>query len=87
MSSTRSKKRTVTGTVTSDGMDKTVVVRADRLVRHPKYGKYVRRTSVYKAHDEANQAHVGDSVEIMETRPVSRTKSWRLVRILRSAEA
>ena len=83
--STRTSRRTVVGVVTSDAMDRTIVVREDRRVRHPKYGKYIRRRSIYKAHDEGNQAHVGDQVEIMESRPLSRTKSWRLLRIVKPA--
>lgn len=83
--STRNNRRTVTGVVTSDAMNKTIAVREERLVRHAKYGKYIRRKSVYKAHDESNDARVGDTVEIMETRPVSRTKSWRLLRVVKTA--
>ena len=83
--STRNNRRTVTGVVTSDAMNKTIAVREERLVRHAKYGKYIRRKSVYKAHDEGNDARVGDTVEIMETRPVSRTKSWRLLRVVKTA--
>ena len=66
-------------------MNKTISVRCDRLVKHPLYGKYVRRWTVYKAHDEENQARVGDTVQIMATRPLSKTKSWRLVRVLERA--
>ncbi len=83
--SPRGARRVVEGVVVSDGMDKTIVVREDRLVPHPLYGKYVRRKSTYKAHDEGNTAHVGDRVEIVSTRPLSKTKSWRLVRIVRTA--
>ena len=77
--------RTVTGTVVSDRMDKTITVRDERLVKHPLYGKYVRRSTKYKAHDERNEAREGDRVEILFTRPVSKTKSWRLLRVLRRA--
>lgn len=70
------------GIVSSNKMDKTLVVRVERRKRHPRYGKYIRRTTVYKAHDEGNRANVGDKVEIMETKPLSKTKRWRLVRIV-----
>ena len=66
--------KTVTGTVVSDKMDKTITVREERMVKHPLYGKYVRRATVYKAHDEANQAEAGDRVEILFTRPISKSK-------------
>ena len=71
------------GVVRSDSMDRTIVVETERLVRHPRYRKYVRRFSTYKAHDEANEAKVGDRVEIVESRPISKTKSWRLVSVLK----
>ena len=77
--------KTVTGTVVSDKMDKTITVREERMVRHPLYGKYVRRSTVYKAHDEANSAEAGDRVEILSTRPISKTKTWRLLRVVRKA--
>jgi len=83
----RGRRKTITGVVTSDRMDKTIVVRATRLVRHPKYEKTIRCETVCKAHDEKNEARVGDLVEIMETRPLSKTKHWRLVRIIRRAGA
>ena len=67
-------------------MDKTVVVRIDRQVRHPLYGKTVRRSTKLAAHDEANEAHVGDTVRIMETRPLSKTKRWRVVEIVERAK-
>lgn len=75
------------GTVVSDKMDKTVVVAVERLVRHPLYKKVHRRTSKYYAHDENNTSRIGDVVEIMETRPLSKLKRWRVVRILRKAKA
>jgi len=78
-------RRAVTGKVVSDKMDKTITVRQERLVKHALYGKYIRRSTSYKAHDESNQAHVGDVVEIAFGRPISKTKNWRLVRIVRSA--
>ena len=77
--------RTLTGTVTSDKMDKTVTVLVERRVKHPLYGKYVVESKKYHAHDEANQCGVGDKVEIAETRPLSKTKSWKVTRILEKA--
>ena len=74
------------GYVVSDKMDKTVVVAVEDRVKHPLYGKVLRRTSKVKAHDEANTAGVGDRVLIMETRPLSATKRWRLVEILEKAK-
>ena len=84
MSSERGQRKTVQGRVVSDKMDKTITVRQERLVKHAMYGKYVRRATSYKAHDENNQARMGDLVEIALTRPISKTKNWRLVRVLRS---
>ena len=82
----REKRKIVVGTVTSDKMQKTIVVRMERLVKHPKYGKYMKHYTAYKAHDEKREAKVGDVVEIMETRPLSATKTWRLVRIVKKGE-
>jgi small subunit ribosomal protein S17 len=82
----RSKRKVRVGTVVSDRMDKTVVVSVEALVRHRLYGRTVRRTTKFKAHDESNEAHVGDSVEIMECRPLSREKRWRISRILERAK-
>jgi len=76
-------RRRARGVVTSDKMDKTIVVTVERLKRHPRYEKFVRRRSAFKAHDPHNDAREGDLVEIEETRPLSKTKRWRLVRILR----
>jgi small subunit ribosomal protein S17 len=67
-------------------MDKTIVVAVERLMRHPLYGKIIKRTKKFKAHDENNECRVGDVVTIMETRPLSRHKRWRLVKIIRKAE-
>ena len=78
--------RTVTGRVVSDKMDKTVTVAVERLVKHPMYGKYIRRTTKLKAHDEENASRIGDKVSIAECRPVSKTKSWRLVEVVEKAE-
>ena len=65
------------GIVTSDKMDKSVVVTVERRVMHPKYGKFVKRSSKFMAHDEKQEAHIGDTVRIMETRPISKNKCWR----------
>mgnify|MGYP001498729069 CR=1 FL=1 len=81
----REARTSVIGTVVSDRMQKTIIVRRDRKVMHPLYKKYVRRTSKFVAHDEDGRAHVGDEVEIVQTRPLSKTKCWRLVRVLREA--
>ena len=70
------------GTVISDKMNKTIVVRVDRLVRHPKYTKVVKRSSKFKVHDEEKKAKAGDKVRISETRPLSKEKRWRLVQVL-----
>jgi len=75
-------KRVVSGTVTSDKMDKTRRVEINRLVKHPKYKKYVRRRTVCHVHDENNESGMGDKVEIIESEPLSRLKRWRLVRVL-----
>ena len=77
--------RTLVGTVTSDKMDKTVTVLVERRVKHPLYGKYVVESKKYHAHDEANECGVGDKVEIAETRPLSKTKCWKVTRILEKA--
>ncbi len=81
----RSKRRVAVGVVTSDKMNKTRRVEIARLVKHPRYGKYIRRRTVCHVHDETNDSHRGDTVEIMETRPLSRTKHWRLLRIITRA--
>ncbi len=78
----RTSRKTRIGTVVSDKMDKTVVVSIERRVQHPVYGKMVRRTKRLKAHDEKNDAKTGDTVRIMETRPLSKDKRWRLVEIV-----
>ncbi len=82
----RGHRKTRRGYVTSDKMDKTIVVEVEDRVKHPLYGKVIRRTSKVKAHDEANSAGVGDLVLISETRPLSATKHWRLVEILEKAK-
>ncbi|MGE5593468.1 MAG: 30S ribosomal protein S17 [Betaproteobacteria bacterium] len=73
------------GTVVSDRMDKTVVVAVERTIRHPLYKRTVKRTTKFMAHDEQNQARVGDKVRLMETRPLSRRKRWRVVEIVERA--
>ena len=83
---TRGYRKTREGLVVSDKMDKTVVVAVEDRFKHPLYGKVVRRTSKLKAHDEANAAGVGDRVLLMETRPTSATKRWRVVEILEKAK-
>jgi small subunit ribosomal protein S17 len=82
----RGRRKVRTGVVVSDAMDKTVLVRIDRQVRHPVYGKTVRRSSKLAAHDEANDAHVGDTVRVVETRPLSKTKRWRVVEVVERAK-
>ena len=81
----RGRRKVRTGVVVSDKMDMTVLVRIDRKVRHPLYKKVVRRTTRLAAHDEENAAHVGDTVRVMETRPLSKTKRWRVVEIVERA--
>lgn len=81
----RTARKTRIGLVVSDKMDKTVVVRIDRRMPHPTYGKMVTRTARLKAHDEENSAKLGDTVRIMETRPLSKDKRWRLVEIVERA--
>ncbi|MES2965801.1 MAG: 30S ribosomal protein S17 [Bdellovibrionota bacterium] len=75
----------VTGEVISNKMNKTISVLIYRLVKHKKYGKYMRRTSVFKAHDENNTAKIGDTVKIVHTRPLSKTKRWKLVEVVKQA--
>jgi small subunit ribosomal protein S17 len=82
----RRRRKVRTGVVVSDKMDKTIVVRIDRQFRHALYGKTVRRSSKLAAHDEQNDAHVGDTVRVMETRPLSKSKRWRVVEIVERAE-
>ncbi|MEM7198759.1 MAG: 30S ribosomal protein S17 [Planctomycetota bacterium] len=81
----RKPRKTQVGKVISDKMDKTVAVWVERKVRHPMYEKFVRRRTKLYAHDEANEAKVGDVVEVMQTRPTSKLKRWRLVRVVRKA--
>ena len=81
----RNLRKTMIGVVTSDKMDKTIVVTVSDSVKHPLYKKVVKRTYKLKAHDEANEAHVGDTVEVMQTRPLSKDKRYRLVSIVEKA--
>ena len=83
----RGNRRVAVGVVTSDKMNKTRRVEIARLVKHARYGKYIRRRTVCHVHDETNESRLGDTVEIMETRPLSKTKNWRLVRIVIKAPA
>ena len=83
MAHERGKRRVAVGTVTSDKMNKTRRVEIGRLVKHPRYGKYIRRRTICHVHDEQNESHTGDTVQIMETRPLSKTKHWRLLRVVK----
>ncbi len=85
MAERTSTRKVRVGTVVSDSMDKTIVVSVETRMRHPLYGKIVKRSKKYTAHDEENQSHVGDVVRIMETRPMSKTKRWRLAEIIERA--
>lgn len=80
------KIKTLTGTVVGDKMNKTAVVLFERKVKHPKYGKYIKKSTKYKIHDEDNKCKIGDVVTITEVRPISKDKSWKLVEVLGSKE-
>ncbi|MEM7549224.1 MAG: 30S ribosomal protein S17 [Bacteroidota bacterium] len=82
----RNLRKERVGLVVSDRMDKTITVAVNRKVKHPIYGKFVNKTTKFKAHDENNDCHEGDTVKIMETRPLSKLKRWRLVEILERAK-
>lgn len=82
----RNRRKLRTGVVSSDKMEKTVVVTIANLVRHPMYGRILKRDKKLKAHDETNDAHIGDTVEIMECRPLSKDKCWRVVRVVERAK-
>ncbi len=86
MTETRETRKVRIGRVVSDKMDKTVVVAIEDNVRHPKYGKIIKRTVKIHAHDEKNECGIGDKVMVMETRPLSKTKRWRLVEIVEKAK-
>ena len=79
-------RRKIVGMVVGNKMQKTIVVEVPRIIKHKRYGKYIKRSSIYKAHDENNQAKIGDKVEIIETRPLSKTKSTKLIRIIEKAK-
>ncbi len=82
----RNLRKTRTGVVHSSKMDKTITVAVERKVKHPLYGKFLKKTTRFHAHDEKNECGVGDIVKIMETRPLSKTKRWRLVEIVEKAK-
>jgi small subunit ribosomal protein S17 len=86
MAEERNNRKVKTGVVVSDKADKTITVNVQRQVVHPKYEKIIRLSKKYKAHDEKNESHIGDTVRIMETRPLSKTKRWRLVEIVEKAK-
>ena len=86
MSEQRGIRKTRVGVVVSDKMDKTIVVEVRTRVKHPLYGKIMNRTKKFKAHDEQNQCGIGDTVRVMETRPLSKDKRWRLVEIVEKAK-
>lgn len=83
---TRNNRKEKVGVVTSNKMTKSIVVAVERKVKHPKYGKFLNKTSKFVAHDEKNECNIGDTVRIMETRPLSKTKCWRLVEIIERAK-
>ncbi len=82
----RGRRKSKTGSVVSSKMNKSIVVSVERLIKHPLYGKYFRKTSKFMAHDEDNQCQVGDTVKIVETRPLSKLKRWRLVEVIDKAK-
>lgn len=86
MTTERKRRKTRIGVVSSDKMTKTITVAVERKVKHPIYGKFVKKTTKFHAHDEQDTAGVGDTVRIMETRPLSKTKRWRLVEIIEKAK-
>jgi len=86
MENMRNERKTFIGLVESNKMDKTIVVRVDRLVKHKAYGKYIRRTTKLTAHDPENTCNIGDKVSVIATRPLSKTKRWRLIEVLERAK-
>lgn len=82
----RTNRKEKTGVVISNKMSKSIVVAVERKVKHPKYGKFVKKTSTFMAHDEKNESNIGDTVRIMETRPLSKNKCWRLVAVVERAK-
>ncbi|GAB3317101.1 small ribosomal subunit protein uS17 [Haliea atlantica] len=85
MSGAEKRVRVATGKVVSNKMDKTITVLIERRVKHPVYGKYITRSSKIHAHDESNQCNIGDTVKVTESRPLSRTKTWKLLEVVESA--
>lgn len=83
---TRNRRKERIGLVVSDKMDKTITIAIERQIKHPIYGKFIKKTTKLMAHDEQNDAHYGDTVRIMETRPLSKNKRWRLVEVLERAK-
>jgi len=83
---TRTQRKERVGVVTSNKMEKSIVIKVMRRVKHPKYGKFVKKSSKFMAHDEKNECNIGDMVRIMETRPLSKNKCWRLVEIIERAK-
>lgn len=86
MTEERSLRKERTGIVTSSKMDKSIVVSVERKVKHPIYGKFIKQTKKFMAHDEKNECGIGDLVKIMETRPLSKNKNWRLIQVLEKAK-
>ena len=82
----RNNRKVREGLVTSNKMDKSIVVSVERKLKHPKYGKFLKRTTKLMAHDEKNECNIGDKVKVMETRPLSKSKCWRLVEIIEKAK-
>jgi small subunit ribosomal protein S17 len=82
----RNNRKVREGVVVSDKMDKSIVIKVERKMKHPIYGKFLKRSTKFMAHDEKNECHIGDRVRIMETRPLSKNKCWRLVEILERAK-
>jgi len=82
----RNLRKERTGKVLSNKMEKSLVVKVERKIKHPKYGKFMKKSTKFMVHDEKNEANIGDTVKIMETRPLSKNKCWRLVEILEKAE-
>ena len=86
MDENRNKRKVREGLVTSNKMEKSIVVSVERKLKHPKYGKFLKRTTKLMAHDEKNECTIGDKVKVMETRPLSKNKCWRLVEIIEKAK-
>jgi small subunit ribosomal protein S17 len=86
MEDTRNRRKTFIGMVESNKMDKTIVVKVERLVKHKTYGKYIKRTSKLTAHDPENTCNIGDKVSVIATRPLSKSKRWRLIEVLERAK-